>query len=263
MPRAMLVVAHPDDEVIAIGGRIRRFRWAHFVHVTDGAPLNQQDSRHQGFSTLDAYRSARRDEFRRALSECGLSRVSFDCLAFSDQEASLHLADLTRKIASLILQHSPEVVLTHPYEGGHPDHDACAFAVHQAIHQLVSRNIQPPLVAETAFYHLGPFGIETGCFLNGSKPKDEITYMLTSREQTQKQRLLRCFSTQRATLQYFSTARERFRLAPDYDFTTPPHCPPVFYDGYPWGMNSFRFCELAKEALAAMRFQREEVMGPR
>ena len=47
MPEAMVVMAHPDDETIALGARMDRFLRAHFVHVTDGAPRDEQDSRAQ------------------------------------------------------------------------------------------------------------------------------------------------------------------------------------------------------------------------
>ena len=62
MPRAMIVVAHADDETIALGARIERFYEAHFIHVTDGAPRNEQDSRAHGFRSLDDYRQARVQE---------------------------------------------------------------------------------------------------------------------------------------------------------------------------------------------------------
>lgn len=46
---------------------------------------------------------------------------------------------------------------------------------------------------------------------------------------------------------------ERYRVAPSYDFHEPPHDGPVFYDSFPWGMNSEHFCELARAADAAER----------
>lgn len=252
MPSTIVVVAHPDDEVIAIGGRIQRFRDAHFVHVTDGAPRNEQDSRNHDLPTLDAYRNARREEFRSALREAEIGEVSYECLGIPDQEASLNLAPLARKLAKLILRLSPQVVLTHPYEGGHPDHDACAFAVHQAVREIATESIRPPLIVEASFYHAGPSGIETGCFLPNTDPAEEIAYSLSPQENENKQRLLRCFRTQQETLSYFSTAQERFRVAPHYDFTKPAHRAPVFYDHYPWGMTSDRFSELAGEAIQAL-----------
>lgn len=68
MPRAMVVVAHADDETIALGARMGRFQEAHFVHVTDGAPRNEQDSRAHGFAALADYRQARDHELREMFS---------------------------------------------------------------------------------------------------------------------------------------------------------------------------------------------------
>ena len=48
--RLMIVVAHPDDETIALGGQINRLRDALLLHVTDGAPRDGEDARHHGFA---------------------------------------------------------------------------------------------------------------------------------------------------------------------------------------------------------------------
>jgi N-acetylglucosamine malate deacetylase 2 len=59
-------------------------------------------------------------------------------------------------LRDLLEQHRPEVIVTHSYEGGHPDHDACAFAVH---HALELTRAQPvPVIVEASFYHIGPQG---------------------------------------------------------------------------------------------------------
>lgn len=258
MPRAMLVFAHPDDEVLALGARLDRFQTAHLVHVTDGAPRNQQDSRAHGFASLDEYRRARAEELRNALNMAGLQNAQNVCLEIPDQEASLQLLPLTRRILQLCIEQRPEVVFTHPYEGGHPDHDACAFAVAHAAALLRVQGEKVPLIIEGAFYHAGPNGIETGCFLPHSSETQEVVYRLSPEERLRKQPLLACFTTQQETLSCFKSEEERFRIAPEYDFRRPPHDGRVFYDGFPWGMTSQRFCELAIEAQNALQ---EEAMS--
>lgn len=248
VPKSLLVFAHPDDEAIALGARLSRFRDSHFVHVTDGAPRNEQDSRAHGFAMLDDYRRARREEFRKALACAGIASASHESLEIPDQEASLHLAEIATRICGILEQLEPEIVFTHPYEGGHPDHDACAFAVHLAAAVHVRRGHKAPAIIEAAFYHAGPEGLVTGTFLRRPERMMEVVYPLSPLERKGKQRLLDCFTTQKETLALFRLDAERFRIAPEYEFWRPPQVAPVYYDQQPWGMSSERFCKLAHEA---------------
>lgn len=256
MPRAVVVVAHPDDETIALGARLGRFGDAHFVHVTDGAPRDEQDSRSHGFDSLTDYRAARARELESVFRSAGIPNVSRECLNIPDQESALQLAALTSRIKDLFCTHKPEIAFTHPYEGGHPDHDACAFAVHHAVSLLRNEGRSVPAIAEAPFYHMGPTGIQTGRFLSSSS--EEVEYILASEERERKAKRLRCFITQQQTLQPFHFDTERFRIAPAYDFGRPPHEGRVFYDEFPWGVSSVRFCELA--GLAANVLQQQEAL---
>jgi LmbE family N-acetylglucosaminyl deacetylase len=251
LPKTVMVFAHPDDETVALGARLGRFVTAHLIHVTDGAPKNGEDSHAHGFSSLHAYREARNAELERALDLGGLNNISRQCLAISDQEASLHLVELTHLLRDLLEEYRPEVIVTHPYEGGHPDHDACAFAVHSALELIRAQPV--PLIIEASFYHAGQQGIETGTFLHTGHQTEELLYQLSPAEQRNKAALFACFETQQSMLQYFPLTHERFRIAPSYDFTTPPHGEPVFYDRFSWGMTSQRFCELTRHAQARLR----------
>ena len=69
----MLVFAHPDDETVALGARMRHFRNQHLVTVTDGAPRNEYDSRAYGFTSTSDYGRARHNELRRALDCAGFT----------------------------------------------------------------------------------------------------------------------------------------------------------------------------------------------
>ena len=248
MPRAMVVMAHADDETIALGARIGRFHEAHFIHVTDGAPRNEEDSRTHGFSFLADYRQAREFELTEMFARAGLDRVSRNCLNHPDQEASLNLVEITRELIRHIKHHEPEVIFTHPYEGGHPDHDACAFAVHHAVGLHRAEGGRRPLILEASFYNAGPREGGSSMFLDVAMTMPSVTYDLSPADRKRKHALLACFATQRATLKEFSNDREQYRIAPMYDFTRPPHQGRVHYDHYPWGMTSERFCELATRA---------------
>lgn len=252
MPRTVLVVAHPDDESIAIGGRMSRFRDAHFIHVTDGAPVNGSDATANGFPSVDAYRTARARELRDALRAGGIPDPDLHTLEIPDQQASLRLVEITRGLAALFRKLQPEAILTHPYEGGHPDHDACAFAVHHAVLLCEDAQRPNPVILEAAFYHAGANGVEAGVFVPPPGAPGEHICPLDPDELTRKRDILACFTSQRETLKYFPLKHERFRHAPRYDFTKAPHANGFLYDRYPWGITSQHFLELATAAHAEL-----------
>lgn len=253
MPRALMVFAHPDDETVALGARIARFRDAHFILVTDGAVRNAADSRMHSSSSWAEYRDARARELAAMLSLSGLGHMSRECFAIPDLEAGLRLMALTRRLAQRIHELQPEFVLTHPYEGGHPDHDACAFAVHHACALAPTPADKQPEILEAAFYHAGPNVFETEVFLPPPAPAIEIARVLTPREQSRKRERMDCFITQQSTLSQFACEVERYRIAPHYDFTLPPHPGPALYDHFHWNMTSGRFCLLAADANRELR----------
>lgn len=241
---AMLVVAHPDDEILAAGARLHRYPNLTLIHVTDGAPRNLRDARHHGFDNHEEYALARRRELECALRE---ARANPEVIRLSvpDQETAFNLVSVTQTLTRLIEQKRPGMVMTHAYEGGHPDHDCCAFAVQTAVSLL-------PLTAASVWefpsYHLAGDAFLPGVFLpDDSRPV--LTYQLTPEEQQWKRRMLACFRTQRETLAQFSVETERFRLAPSYDFTRAPHAGPLYYERFPWGIDGAGFRRLAAEAL--------------
>lgn len=232
----MIIVAHPDDEVIGIGARLPHLTSSLFVHVTSGATWR--------CSLEDA--ATRSAELVGAFDRAGLCCDQLRPLAYPDQSASHRLVGLTSDLAALISAEQPEAIFTHPYEGGHPDHDAIAFAIQAACGQLKHA---PPIV-EMAFYHRRGDGIHTGDFLPHASARS-VTLRLSPNERTRKQELLDCFVSQRETLRYFGTTAERFQIAPQYDFTKPPHRGPLFYEDFDWGISSgAQWRSLARDASA-------------
>ena len=260
-PRLLVVLAHPDDEVLALGARLERLALARLVTVTDGAPEDGADARQHGFSTLEGYREARAAELAAALRHAGLpAHVAHPFPALPpvpDQRAALHLEELTRGLAAVLDEFAPEAVLTHPYEGGHPDHDACAFAVHAALRLRAAAPVPvadrraAPLLLEAPFYHAGggrdgdgDSRMRTGTFLDEDR-FPALRLALSSQEQENKRARLACFPTQADTLRQFGTERECFRRAPAYDFSLPPHRGKLLYECFPWGMTGSQFRALA------------------
>lgn len=245
LARLLIVVAHPDDETIGIGAQLRRLRDTLLVHVTDGAPRDGEDSRHHGFAEPADYAAARRRELAAALMAGEAAGLRTTELGMPDQEAFLDLPGLTRRVGEILQRECPAAVLTHPYEGGHPDHDAAAFAVHAACRQLAAGD--RPAIIEMPFYHAHDDQMVTGRFLLGDS--EEVVIHLGEAELSRKRRMVDCFPSQREILSRFEIGPERFRLAPAYDFREPPHAGALLYETSGWGISGIDWRRQASQAL--------------
>jgi N-acetylglucosamine malate deacetylase 2 len=255
LPRTMVVVAHPDDETAGAGSRLPRLKDARFVYITDGAPRDGQDAQRHGYTPAE-YADARRRELEAALALCRIGAAQVLGLGCPDQQASLQLGQLAARLAEVLAQRQPEAVLTLPYEGGHPDHDATAFAVHAAAALMRARGEAAPCIVEFALYQLGPEGRPVCAFLPDTDANAVMaTVHLTAQEQQHKRALLACFVTQQETLRNLPIEVERFRRSPRYDFGSPPHAGKLYYEHHPWGMTGARFRALAAKAMAELRLE--------
>ncbi|TIW41590.1 MAG: hypothetical protein E5V71_11140, partial [Mesorhizobium sp.] len=84
----MIVVAHPDDETIGIGGHLAGLRGSRIVHVTDGAPRDLDDARAYGFETWQDYAEARHRELETALAAAELPSTAMISLGYPDKQAA-------------------------------------------------------------------------------------------------------------------------------------------------------------------------------
>src|SRR5919204_3858809 len=75
--RTLIVVAHPDDEVIGCGALLQRIREPGMVFCTDGAP--RPSKWWQQFGSREAYARLRRAEAREALGHAGVRNLEFLC----------------------------------------------------------------------------------------------------------------------------------------------------------------------------------------
>jgi LmbE family N-acetylglucosaminyl deacetylase len=241
----LIVAAHPDDEVIGLVGQLHLLKNPLLVHTTDGAPRNIPDR--------PTYAGIRRKELERALGLAGISPDRLRTFGAVDQESITDVAALSVFLQRLLAEIQPVVVVTHPYEGGHPDHDTAAFAVALAVNRLARRGSSAVPIVEFTSYHNGnPIGLATmkaGEFLQLSAPSQTLT--LNAENRARKVEMMGCFASQQEMLLNFPVAIERFRLAPSYDFARAPHDGRLFYEEQNWGVSGKEWRRIAIALLHA------------
>jgi LmbE family N-acetylglucosaminyl deacetylase len=240
----LVLAAHPDDETIGASSLLHEAPHCVIVHLTDGAPHDRALWARGQTGDRSAYAHLRRAEAETALGLAGILPEQILGFGCADQVASQHLVTLTRGFARVLEAVRPSAVITHAYEGGHPDHDAAAFVAAHAL-PLLAAEVRPALVEMTSYH--GAFGhLVTGQFLERGAPI--TTRVLTPEQRARKRAMIAAYASQHETLAAFELDRERFRAAPAYDFTRPPHAGVLHYERMGWSMRSAEFCELAARA---------------
>lgn len=229
-PRTLVVAAHPDDETIGAGILLSRLPEAWVLHLTGGT---------------------RQAELTAALALAGLAPQRLLRIeGLTDQQASFHLPRLAREVAVLLRQLRPEVVVTHAYEGGHPDHDAAAFAVRAAAELIRRGKGQPPEIVEMTLYHARPDGGGTAVYEFLPPADTAVPLVLSPEERDLKERMLDGFASQRDLLALFRPPeREVFRPASRCDFGRPPHEGRLQYEIWGFPLDGARWRDLARDAV--------------
>jgi|SRR5581483_7083190 len=248
---AVIVAAHPDDEAIGLGARLGEMQGlAAIIHMTDGAPRSGGDVRNAGCGRWQEYAKLRRREFERALEVSGAHTRRGVCLWCADQEATIRIPELVKALARILESLRPPVVFTHPYEGGHPDHDTTAAAVYAA-KRISGLDFS---IFEYASYHASPIGMASECFLKNSA-EEVWDQPLTAEQRERKRKIFECYGSQRHVLRQFPLLREPVRVAPEYDFARPPHEGDLFYEQFEWGMTGNRWRALVRAAFRDLGIQ--------
>lgn len=144
----LCVAAHPDDEVLGVGGTLAR-------HAADGDDVHVcvlGDGVASRFDAVDdELRRAierRRDRAREACDRLGVSSTSFH--DFPDNEFdSVSLLDLVRTVEEEIDHHDPTVVYTHHYGDLNVDHELTCRATTTAARPLPDSGVDELLAFET------------------------------------------------------------------------------------------------------------------
>ncbi|HEV2963502.1 MAG TPA: PIG-L family deacetylase [Candidatus Angelobacter sp.] len=227
---AVALVAHPDDEVIAFGALFQQMKKAIVVFATDGAPRDPHFWERYG--SRKGYAKIRRQEACVALNIIGAhpifmwERVKG---GIADQELFKRLPVAVRAFEQILVENTPDCVLTLAYEGGHPDHDAACF-----IASDVGKRLKLP-VWESPLYHRRTDGsIATQTF--PATTGNEIELKVEDPALEKKLQMFHTYKSQSLALGSFHPEIEKLRPVMAYDFTIPPMPWKLNYELWQWKM---------------------------
>lgn len=150
MSSVLVVVAHPDDEVLGCGGTIARYaRDGHAVHVAmlaDGIGARQPTAE---LTSSDDVLQRRRVAAAHAGHILGVASQTFG--DFPDNRMdTIPLLDIARAVERLVVAHQPEIVLTHHAGDVNIDHRRVHEAVVAACRPQPGHSVRTVLTFEVA-----------------------------------------------------------------------------------------------------------------
>jgi LmbE family N-acetylglucosaminyl deacetylase len=204
--RLLVFVAHPDDESIGCGVLLQRVPAALVVFAVDGAPAGYGIE--GKFGSLKSYSAERFNEAGRALRLARNS--SFRRLNtrsgtyFPDRQLFAHLEEAADSLVSIARVFLPDAIVSHSYEGGHIDHDACYLLAKHAADTLSLEHFEFPL------YWKDETGQDVFQKFRNTQ-EGEISLNPSQTEIATKNKMLAEYQTQRDIVAMFSTNVEKFR----------------------------------------------------
>lgn len=127
---ALIVAAHPDDEVLGCGGTIAKLTNegtpVHLAFLADG--VGSRDNNARLTATEQAALNRRRAAARQAAEILGVASVCFDDLPDNRLDC-VPLLNVTQRVEVLIAKHRPHTIFTHHAGDLNIDHRV----VHQAV----------------------------------------------------------------------------------------------------------------------------------
>jgi LmbE family N-acetylglucosaminyl deacetylase len=239
--RPLIFVAHADDETLACGGLLQRLPASLVVFATDGAPVGYGLERKYG--SMKNFAELRIQEASRALGHIPCSEYKWlarrDGSHFNDGHLFEELPEAATCLHAIAKSFSPDAILSHTYEGGHLDHEACSFLAMHVGMVLSLRRFEFPMywIDAQGKVVLQQFRdrsavVEAG----GSKGAldDVMEWQLSEPEIQCKKRMMAEYRTQSGTVSTFTPDTERMRAAATTsDSFSIPQCRDYLYQNRP------------------------------
>ncbi|MHB8871112.1 MAG: PIG-L deacetylase family protein [Candidatus Doudnabacteria bacterium] len=148
MHKVLAIVAHPDDEIIGVGGTLCKHIMGgdkvFVLFVADG-----KSSREQSYKPLRKDKGQKSNkETKKALTNLGIK--SFEKLNLPDNRLDqIAMLDITKKISSYVNGFKPDIVYTHHFGDLNIDHQRVSEAVTIACRPIENSSVKAIYQFET------------------------------------------------------------------------------------------------------------------
>jgi hypothetical protein len=223
--RVLLLIPHPDDELVGCAAAIGRLRkqggQVYGFYLTTGVPATAS----AWFRRSEKYQRAvkrRWDEAQSVASALGLDIVGRQLVPSRELkgEISQSIASVREQVTALAIDR----VWVPAYEGGHQDHDTANF--------IGSCLNSGQLLWEFSEYHFARRSVQNNTFIECDGR--EVNLSLDSEERARKRALLLEYNSEQKNLGYVGILQESFRPLVNYDYARPPHTGQMFYQRFQW-----------------------------
>ncbi len=227
--RILVLVPHPDDEVVGCSAAIGRAQaegsQIFALYLTHGC-IAQDTLWPWQRKNYGTYVNRRRIEAETVATFLGITPLN-NASNWPDLSARylwLHMEAVFQQIQKAIAQNNIDQIWVPAFEGGNADHDAL-----NAITSLFKGQISILEFAEYNFHH---GKAQSQAF---PQPNDtEILLTLSPEERVKKRAALTLYESEQQNLNYVKCDRECCRPLASYDYSQMPHAGKLWYARFQW-----------------------------
>jgi LmbE family N-acetylglucosaminyl deacetylase len=223
--RILILIPHPDDEVVGCCTAIRRARaqgaQVGVLYLTNGVPAREILWPWQ----LRKHPERVAERWSEAAEAAQL--LGIECIGRQEiptRTLKNHIAATRDRISALAAERDFRMLWAPAYEGGHQDHDVTSF-----IASLFKMRMAVWEFSEYSF-----FGAHVRRNIFPRPNGTEQTLVLDDFEKSFKRRALAIYKSEHRNLGYVGIEQECFRPLIDYDYTRSPHEGRLFYQRFQW-----------------------------
>ncbi|MEC8265406.1 MAG: PIG-L family deacetylase [Pseudomonadota bacterium] len=219
MKNILLVVPHPDDEIVGLFTIIKRIlrKEKIFIFFLTNGVIDKKSLWFWERKTHEEKIKIRISEMKKSLNTLGIKKYFLQNISTRMLKENIEIT--FEKISEIKKKYKIDTIFCPAYEGGHQDHDVANF--------ICSRFKNKCKVYEFAEYNFFDNRIRSNNFFIPSK-KDNIIF-LTNTEKKEKKRTLEIYKSESSNLNYISFEKESYRELYEYDYKLPPHRGTLFY----------------------------------